>query len=80
MEKIEAPRIRGASGLVGRALSSVGGTRVRGSPDKTLPCTLMACDACKIRRGGYVLHVFIQIISLGGTEEAGAIHFLEDQN
>ena len=34
--------------------------RVRGSPDETLPCTLMTPDACKIHRGCNVLKVPIQ--------------------
>ena len=39
--------------------------RVRGSPDETSPCTLMASGACKIRRGCNILQVPIQIIPLG---------------
>ena len=35
---------------------------------KTLPCTLIAPGACKIRRGGYVVQVPVQIIPLGVTK------------
>ena len=39
--------------------------RVRGSPGETLPCTLMAPGACKIRCECNVLQVPSQIIPLG---------------
>ena len=38
--------------------------RIQSSPGETPPCTLMASDACKIRRGYNVLQVLIQIIPL----------------
>ena len=48
-------------------------TRVRGSPDETLSCTLTALSACKIRRnilqGGNILQVPIQIIPLGVPQQ-----------
>ena len=42
--------------------------RVRGSPIETLPCTLVAPGACKIRRGCNILKVPIQIMPLGGIK------------
>ena len=54
---------------VDRALNSGPVARVRGLPEKTLPCTLMAPGACKIRRGRNVLQVPIQNYTSGGTKE-----------
>ena len=43
--------------------------RVRGSPGETLPCTLMAPGACKIRCECNVLQVAIQNNTSRGTKE-----------
>ena len=46
---------------------------------ETLPYTLIASAACKIRRGCNVLQVTIQIIPLG-VPKGGAIPSVVDQN